>query len=63
MRKVAVVFHSQEFGNTAACAELVARGVREAGSIGVELINTNLANRVDMARLAECDGLAIGSPD
>ena len=63
MKKVIVVYHSQEFGNTAACAELVAKGVREAGAIEVELINTNEVNRVDIARLASCDGLAIGSPD
>ena len=65
MKKVIILFHSQEYGNTAACAALVAQGVRQAGGaeIQVELINTNEVNRVDMRHLAACDGLAIGSPD
>ena len=65
MKKVIVLFHSQEYGNTAACAELVAQGIHRVGGseIMVELINTNAVNRVDMQRLAACDGLAIGSPD
>ena len=63
MKKVLVIFHSQKFGNTAACAELVARGIKQAGDIEVELINTNEVNRVDIRKLAACDGVAIGSPD
>ncbi|MBC7236144.1 MAG: flavodoxin family protein, partial [Chloroflexi bacterium] len=63
MKKVLIIYHSQEFGNTAKCAELVARGVRQAGDIEVEMINTNEANRVDMKALAACDGVAFGSPD
>jgi flavorubredoxin len=65
MKKVIILFHSQEYGNTAACAELVAQGVRTAGgaNIQLEMINTNTVNRVDMSHLAACDGLAIGSPD
>lgn len=62
MKKVIVIYHS-ETGHTATCAELVAQGVRAAGDIEVELINTNEVNRVDIERLAACDGLAIGSPD
>lgn len=63
MKKVMIIYHSQEYGNTAKCAQLVAQGVRKVGAIEVELINTNEAQRVDMKRLAGCDGLAIGSPD
>ncbi len=62
MAKILVIYHSQDYGNTAACAELVAQGAREQGA-EVECINTNQANRVDMATLAAADGLAIGSPD
>ena len=61
-KKVMVIYHSHS-GNTEACAELVARGVREAGDIEVTVVNTNKAQRVDMNELAACDGLAIGSPD
>jgi multimeric flavodoxin WrbA len=63
MKKVIVVYHSQEFGNTAACAGLIAQGLKEIGGVDVELINTNEVNRVDIRRLAAADGLAIGSPD
>jgi multimeric flavodoxin WrbA len=63
MKTVLVIYHSQEHGNTARVAKLVAQGVQQAGDIAVELINTNEAQRVDMAKLAACDGLAIGSPD
>lgn len=62
-KKILVVYHSQQYGNTAECARLVARGVRQAGEIEVTLVNTNIAQRVDMAELASYDGLAIGSPD
>ncbi len=63
MKKVMVVYHSQQAGNTEACARLVAQGVRQCGDIEVELVNTNLSQRVDMQALATCDGVAIGSPD
>ena len=63
MKKVMVVYHSQEFGNTKKVAELVTEGVRQAGDIQVEMINTNEVQRVDIKRLAEADGLALGSPD
>lgn len=63
MKKVIVVYHSQEFGNTGALARLVAQGVREAGDIEVKLVNTNEVQRVDVAEIAACDGVAIGSPD
>jgi len=63
MKKVLVIFHSQEFGNTAACADLIAQGIEQAGNIEVELVNINEVNRVDIRGLAACDGVAIGSPD
>lgn len=63
MKKVLVIYHSQEFGNTEACARLVARGEQESKDVEVKFINTNVMQRVDMSELAACDGVAIGSPD
>ena len=63
MPKVLVIYHSQQYGNTKACADLVAQGVREAGEIDVELINTNEAQRVSMEAILAADGVAIGTPD
>jgi multimeric flavodoxin WrbA len=63
MKKVLVIFHSQQYGNTAQCAELVKQGLEAAGTIQVRLINTNEANRVPMADILAADGLAIGTPD
>ena len=40
MKKILVIYHSQQFGNTKILAEALADGVREAGA-DVELINTN----------------------
>ena len=62
MKKVMVVFHSQEYGYTARCAALVAQGLENTG-VQVEMVNTNETNRVDLTALADCDGVAIGSPD
>ena len=62
-RRVLVIYHSQQCGDTEACAELLAQGVREAGDIAVELINTNEANRVSMESFLAADGVAIGTPD
>jgi flavorubredoxin len=61
-KKVMVIYHSHS-GNTEACAELVAQGVREAGDLDVIKVNMDQAQRIDMRELAACDGLAIGSPD
>jgi multimeric flavodoxin WrbA len=63
MKKILVIYHSQEYGNTEACAKLVARGAQEVGGVEVKLINTNVMQRVDMSELAACDGVAFGSPD
>ena len=40
MVKALVLYHSQEFRNTAAMAEAVAEGLRQAGA-EVDLFNTN----------------------
>ena len=40
MVKALVLYHSQEFGNTAAMAEAVAEGLQDAGC-EVDLFNTN----------------------
>jgi len=61
-RKIAVIYHSQEAGNTRAAAELVAEGVREAGDFDVIMHNTN-EQRVDPGILVGCAGLALGTPD
>ena len=63
MKKVMVIYHSQEYGNTEACAKLVAQGIQDVGDIEVVMVNTNEAQRVDVKEIAAADGLAIGSPD
>ena len=60
--KIAVIFHSQSAGNTRAAAELVAKGIREAGEFEVILKNTN-EGRLDPAVLEGCAGVAVGTPD
>lgn len=61
MVKALVLYHSQEFGNTAAMAEAVAHGLREAGC-EVDLFNTD-EGRYDIAQFAQYDCAAFGSPD
>ena len=61
MGKILVVYHSQEKGNTKKMAELVADGARDGGAV-VELINVN-KERVDMDKVEEAAGLALGTPD
>lgn len=61
MAKVLVLFHSQEFGNTAAMAEAVAAGARETGA-EVALVNTN-ERRMDPKEYCGFDAAAFGSPD
>ena len=61
MAKALVLYHSQEYGNTAAMAEAVAEGLREAGC-EVDLFNTN-DGRFDIARFPQYDCAAFGSPD
>ena len=61
MTKALVLYHSQEFGNTAAMAEAVAEGLRDAGC-EVDLFNTN-EGRYDVTRFPQYDCVAFGSPD
>ena len=61
MKRVLVIYHSQQFGNTKILAEALADGVREAGAV-VELINTN-EHRVTMKEFMSADAVALGTPD
>lgn len=61
MKKILVVFHSQQFGDTEALAEALAEGAREGG-VDLEMINTN-ARRVKLDEFLDADGFAIGTPD
>ena len=61
MIKALVLYHSQEFGNTAAMAEAVAKGLRDAGC-EVDLFNTN-EGRFDVTQFPQYDCVAFGSPD
>lgn len=56
-----VLYHSQEFGDTAAIAEAVAKGLRNSGC-EVDLFNTN-EDRFDVTRFPQYDCVAFGSPD
>ena len=59
--KALVLFHSQEYGNTAAMAETVAEGLRSGGAEAT-LFNTN-EGRFEIGRFAGFDCAAFGSPD
>jgi flavorubredoxin len=61
MTKALVLYHSQEHGNTAAMAEAVAEGLRDAGC-EVDSFNTN-DGRFDIQRFPRYDCVALGSPD
>lgn len=61
MASVLVLFHSQEHGNTAAMAEAVAAGARDAGA-DVQQVNTN-EQRLDMETYRAAAAVAFGSPD
>ncbi len=61
MKKIIVIYHSQQYGNTKVLAEAVAEGVREAGG-KVNLINTN-ERRVTLEEFLATDAVAIGTPD
>ena len=63
MAKVLVIYHSQQSGNTEECAKSLAKGLDQVPGIEYEMINTNVAQRVDMATFEACDAVAIGSPD
>lgn len=61
MIRALVLYHSQEYGNTAAMAEGVVEGLRGAGC-EVDLFNTN-DGRFDAAMFPQFDCVAFGSPD
>ena len=61
MAKALVLYHSQEFGNTAPMAEAVAEGLRAAGC-EVDVFNTN-DGRYDVTQFPQYDCAAFGSPD
>ena len=61
MAKALVLYHSQEFGNTAPMAEAVAEGLKAAGC-EVDVFNTN-DGRYDVTQFPQYDCAAFGSPD
>ena len=61
MAKALVLYHSQEYGNTAPMAGAVAEGLRETGC-EVDLFNTN-DGRYDITQFPQYDCVAFGSPD
>jgi flavorubredoxin len=61
MAKALVLYHSQEFGNTEAMAEAVAKGLRASG-FDVDMFNTN-EGRFDLTEFPQYDCVAFGSPD
>ncbi|UCB42044.1 MAG: FprA family A-type flavoprotein [Dehalococcoidales bacterium] len=61
MTKALVLYHSQEYGNTAAMAKAIADGLREAGC-EVDSFNTN-DGRFDVNQFPQYDCVAFGSPD
>lgn len=61
MGSVLVLYHSQQYGNTAAMAEAVGEGARDAGA-EVTLVNTN-EKRLDIEQYRPFDAVAFGSPD
>jgi flavorubredoxin len=61
MKKALVLYHSQEFGNTAEMAKAVAGGLRESG-YEVDSFNTN-DGRFDVSNFPQYDCAAFGSPD
>lgn len=62
MKRILIAYHSQEKGNTAKMAELVAQGARSVEGVEVTLVNV-FEHRVDMALAEQADGYALGSPD
>jgi multimeric flavodoxin WrbA len=59
--KALVLYHSQEYGNTAQMADAVAEGLRETGC-EVNLFNTN-EGRFDLTNFPQYDCAAFGSPN
>ncbi len=61
MGSILVLYHSQEYGNTATMAEAVGEGVRTVGA-DVTSVNTN-EKRMDIEQYRHFDAVAFGSPD
>ena len=61
MGSILILYHSQEYGNTAAMAQAVGEGARGAGA-DVTLVNTN-EHRLDLDQYRHFDAVAFGSPD
>lgn len=61
MKRILVVYHSQQYGNTKILADEITSGIRDAGG-AVELINTN-ERRVTLEDFLRADALALGTPD
>lgn len=57
MGAILVLYHSQEYGNTAAMAQAVAEGARSAGA-DVTLVNTN-EQRLDLEQYRGFDAVAL----
>jgi len=62
MKRILIVYHSQEKGNTRRMAELVAQGCLQVDGVEVSLVNVN-EQRADMDAAEQADGYALGSPD
>jgi flavodoxin len=61
MGSILVLYHSQEFGNTATMAQAIGEGTRAAGA-DVTLVNTN-EQRLDIELYRRFGAVAFGSPD
>ena len=61
MSSILVLYHSQEYGNTALMAEAVAEGARAAGA-DVTAINAN-ERRIMLDEYRGFDAVAFGTPD
>jgi len=61
MGSVLVLYHSQEYGNTAAMAQAIGEGARAAGA-DTTLVNTN-EQRLDLDQYRRFDAVAFGTPD
>lgn len=62
MKRILVVYHSQEKGNTRQMAELVAKGCAQVAGVEAQSINVN-ESRVNMDAAEKADAYALGSPD
>jgi flavorubredoxin len=62
MKRILIVYHSQEHTHTAAMAEQILHGIRQVEGVEAVKVNTN-QGRVDMDAAEAADGYALGSPD